>query len=97
MQAHPNSDGRALGPVVRGESPLALHGGGERVLRAREYHEEGVPFCPDLPAMVFAERIAKDRAMRLEEIGIVRLQCGGQLRRPLDVAEQEGHSTGRQL
>ena len=28
VQAHPNSDGRALGPVVRGQFPLALDGGG---------------------------------------------------------------------
>ena len=97
VQAHPNPDGRALGPVVRGESPLALDGGGERVLWACEYREEGVTFRPDLSATVFAVRIAEDRALRLQEVGIVRPQCGGQLRRPLDVAEQEGHSSGRQL
>ena len=73
MQTDPHPDRRALGPVVRGESPLALDRGGERVLWAREYDEEGVTFCPDLSTTVLAERIAEDRAMRLEEVGIFRL------------------------
>ena len=50
----------------------------------------------DLATMMPGPGIAQDRAVRQKDIGIVRSPFGRQLRRPLDVAETEGHRSGRQ-
>jgi hypothetical protein len=55
VQAHPHLHVGVVGPLVLREGSLPCNRGGDRVLRTRKRHEEGIPLCVDLTAVVFGE------------------------------------------
>lgn len=64
----------------------------------RKGDEEGVPLRVDLDAAVGVERLAQDAAMLAECLRVVLgTQLVEQLRRPLDVGEEEGDGSGRKV
>jgi hypothetical protein len=82
--------------------------GGERLLgrcrraqrtgRGGKGDEEGIPLRVDLDAAVDAERGAQDAAVLRERLGVgFGAQLVQQLRRALDVGEDEGDGSGREL
>ncbi len=90
VQAHAHAQLGALGPVVRRERALTVRGRGGRVARAGEDVEEGVALRVDLLAAVRGERLAEEALVRLEHAAVAVAQLFQQLRRSLDVGEEEG-------
>ena len=64
VQAHPDADVGAVGPVVLRVRALRLDGCGDRVAGAREGEEERVALRVDLDAAVLREALAHQPAVR---------------------------------
>jgi hypothetical protein len=66
--------------------------------RGREGNEEGVTLGVDLDAAVTDEGLAKDPSVFFQSLRVrVRTEVVQELRRTLDVGEQEGDSPGREI
>lgn len=55
MQAHPDPDSDATGPVMAGKRALARHAAADRVTSRLEHHEETVALSSHLPAAASGE------------------------------------------
>jgi len=91
VDAHANAD-RPLD-----ECGLRLTGRYERVSRPREGDEEGVALSVDLDAAAPLERLAQRPSVIGERIRVGVAQLVEQLRRALDVGEEEGDGARREL
>ena len=76
---------------------LSLDGGEHRILRACKRDEEGVALRVDLVAAVRRERGAKQPSVVGEHVGVAVAKLLDEPRRALDVGEEEGDGSGRQL
>ena len=76
---------------------LALLRGGQRITRARERNEERVALRVDLDPVVRGERCTKRAAMLAERVGVAVTELVQQLRRALDVGEEEGDGSAGKL
>ena len=90
MDPHPNADRAA-------EGSLRLARGLERVRGPGEGDEEGVALRVDLDPTVPREGPAQDLPMRSERVCIRVAELAEQLRRALDVGEEEGDGAGGEL
>jgi len=97
MNAHPDPDGRVGRPLMAGQRPLDLQRAQDRLLRARERHEErvtlGVNFVTGLPgngrpdqAPVIGQNLDVLLPQRLDQPG-----------RTFDIGEQEGNRAAREV
>ena len=69
---------------------LRLDGRGDGVSRAREHEEEGVALRVDLDPVARRERVADDSPVRRQHLAVVVAEALEELRRVLDVGEDEG-------
>src|SRR5690606_35880640 len=89
-----HADGLAGRPCVRGEGALDGGRGGHGVRRPLEGDEEPVAGRVHLGAAVGGQRLADDPVVRREGVGVGGPEPLEQLRRALDVAEEEGDGAG---
>ena len=97
VEAHPDPQRGARGPVVGGQAPLGGHRGLHALHRASEGREERVSLRADLDPAPLVDGPAKDGGVIVEDL---RVQIADLLEQPggaLDVGEQEGDRPGRQL
>ena len=97
VQAHPDLDLDAFGPRVRVEVALGRHRGGESVLPTGEGDEERVALRVDLVTAVSRHGLADDALVLGKHFCVVRADLLEQLRRTLDVSEEEGDRPARKL
>jgi hypothetical protein len=95
VHAHANSNDRVVGEAGRSESMLRRGSRTDRLGRAVEDDEEGIALDPHLrPGR---ERGAESLRVRRKDLVItVRAELVQELRRALDVGEQEGDGPARQ-
>ena len=84
-------------PGVSGQVALGGHGSRDRVLRPPEGDEEGVPLRVDLPTPVRLEGRAQNPLVLGQHLPVAAGQLLEQLRRALDVGEEEGDGPRRNL
>ena len=93
---HPRVDPDADADRSFGEQLDALLGSCKRSGSRREREEEGIALRIDLDTAVGSERLAQDRAMLLEFLGVpLRPELVQQLRRAFDVCEEKGDGSRR--
>ena len=97
VEAHAHANGLSLRPGRGHMRALHLDSGGDRVAGAREDEEERVALRVDLDALACGERVANDPAMRRQNLGVPVAEALEKLRRALDVREDEGDRSLRQL
>ena len=91
VQPHSYLDGAAR------EGALAVAGSGDGVRGPRERNEEGVALGIDLDAVAFGDGRAKQPAVLVKCLRIVVTELVQELRRALDVGEEERDHTGREI
>ncbi len=91
VEPHPDADR----PI--GQASLCVHGRGGRVRSPRESHEERVTLCIDLDAVVGRTGRAHDPTMIVECGAVPVAELVQQRRRALDVREEKGHHSTREL
>jgi hypothetical protein len=94
VDAHADLHGRAGGPVVGGQAPLGGDGRPDRLRRAAEGHEEGVPVGADLDPAGGGDGPADDRRMLVVDRRVPVAEGLEQAGGALDVGEQERHGPG---
>ena len=91
VDAHPDAKVAVLGPRVVCEPELAGNGSRDGALGTAERDEERVALRVDLAAVVLCEGFAQDPAMVVEGLTVeLPPEELEQLRRALDVCEEEG-------
>ena len=80
-----------------GQAALGVHGRGSRVRRPRERHEERITLGVDLDTVVVGTSRADDPALIVECVAVPVAELVQQPRRPLDVREEKGHHSTREL
>ena len=95
VQAHANPYVGASRPLVLGERALSRDCRGHRLARPRERVEERVSLGVDLAPARCAERLAEDPPVVGDHRAVLVAEVLEQLRRALDVSEQEGDGPGR--
>ena len=96
VQSHAHADGLPVGPVRGRMCALCFDRSRNGISRAREGEEECVSLGIDLDAVVATERATNDSSVRGQDFGIPVAEPLEQLRRVLDVGEDERHRSGRQ-
>src|SRR5262249_9717252 len=84
-----------LRPLVRGERALRGECGQRRVLRPAEGDEERVALCADPFAARLLEGRAQESVVIPEDVAPAVAEGPGEVRRALDVADQEGEGAAR--
>jgi hypothetical protein len=97
VDADADPDFLILGPAVIRQRALGCEGRREGVPRPPERDEEGVALGVDLVAAGLLEGVAKESLMVGEERSIVVAESPQQPRGTLDVAEEKGDRSGREL
>lgn len=97
MDPHPDPEGKTAEPRVSRKSALRVRGRSHGVLRATEGDEERVALGPDLDAAVLLDGGAYQPMMLLERLGVSVAELLQEPRRPLDIGEEEGDRSGREL
>ena len=97
MDTHSHPQRQSLRPRVIGQGALSSNRRLNRLPCARENQERGVAFHVDYPPAVCIGCPSQNRPMRLERIPVPGAECFQKMRRTLDVAEQEGDSSAREL
>jgi hypothetical protein len=87
----------AFGPSLKHEAALDGDCSRNRALSSWEDSEERIALGTDLHAVLRGERVTDDLSMALQDIGIGISKGLEQARRPLDVAEEEGHRPRRSV
>ena len=90
VETHADADRAARRPRVLGERTLSGGRSRDGVRRARECDEERIALGVDLVAVVGAERLPEEAAVRLEQLVVTVTRLVQQARGALDVGEQEG-------
>ncbi len=91
VETHSRLDGAAC------EGALAVTGSGDGVRGPREGDEEGIALGIDLDAVVLGDGRAKQPAVLVKRLCIVVTELVQELRRALDVGEEERNYTGREI
>jgi hypothetical protein len=98
VEAHAHSNVGLPRPLRLGEGALRGARRANRLARIPKHREERVPLPVDVEAAVVGEGLLEERLVPAEQLGVPlvaeRLQ---QLRRPLDVADEEGERAREQL
>jgi hypothetical protein len=81
----------------RDESALGIGRGSDGIRGSGESDEEGIALRVDLDSAVLGERVSQDAPLLGEDVRIRVTELMEQLRRALDVGEEEGDCAGRQL
>ena len=98
VQPHPHLDDRAVRPLLRHQAPLSGDRGLERGARAAEDREERVALPVDLDPARLLEREPEHLVVEAEHLPVLlAAELLQELRRALDVAEQEGDGSGRKV
>ena len=97
VDAHPDPDRLALGPVVCRERALPGRRPLDGVMCTREREEERVALRVVLDAAVRGERLAQQAPVRGEGVVVADAEESREPRRPLDVREEERDRPLRQL
>ena len=97
MQAHADADGLAARPPRLGVDTLRLDGGRDRVARTWEDEEERVALRVDLDPVEGRERVADHHPVHGQHLVVAVVESLEELRRLLDVREDEGDRSTRQL
>ncbi len=97
VQSHAHADDLSAWPVRGRMRTLCFYRRGHGVSCAREGEEECVSLGIDLDAVVGTESATSDSSMRGQDVGILVAEPLEQLRRVLDVGEEERHRPSRQL
>src|SRR6266540_620999 len=97
VETHPDANLHSVAPRVRGERPLRCNGGRDGVPRTAEGDEKGVSLRVDLDAAALGERRPKKTAMFGKHVAVVLPQPFDELGRAIDVREEKGDGSGRQL
>ena len=90
VQSDPHADVDLAGPRLRCVCALRLDGRGDGVSRTREHEEEGVALRVDLDPVASRERVTDDPPVRGQHLAVVVAEALEELRRVLDVGEDEG-------
>ena len=90
VQPDPHADVDLARPRLRCVRALRLDGSGDGISRAREDEEEGVALRVDLDPVASSERVADDPPVRRQHLAVVVAEALEELRRVLDVREDEG-------
>lgn len=96
METHADGNRNVARPGIVGRRTLSADAGRDRIGRAGEGDEEGIALRIHLRAAALGERSAKQTAMRSEHLPIALLQPLYQLRRAVDVGEEERDGSGGQ-
>ena len=96
METHAHQHLNPLRPFVRRERALALDDCGDRVLRPRKGHEEGIALRVDLAAVMRLEGRAQKPAVLREHVPVRFAELFDQPRRALDIREQKSDRAGRE-
>src|SRR5439155_14492949 len=89
MHPHSHAHLDPAGPFVRGERELSLEGGGGRLACVLEDDKELVAaMIDDVPACL-RNRIAQQATVVVEQLGVVVAELSHELRRALDIGENE--------
>ncbi len=92
MEAHPDAD------RAGGQRLLRLARGLNRLRRAREGVEEGIPLRIDLHAAAGREHLSQQAPVLCQRLGVrLRAELVQELGRPLDVGEEKGDGAGGEL
>jgi len=90
VEAHADADGRPVRPLRRREGALSGARRAYGLARLPKDREERVSLAIDVEAAVVGERLLEERLVPREQLGVAlvaeRLE---ELRRPLDVADEE--------
>ena len=98
VEAHAYLDRRVAGPLGRPEGVLSRRRGRNGALRARKGSEEGVALAVDHHATVIADRPCEEPTMVRHDLAeALAPERAQQCCRPLDVCEQEGDRSRREL
>ena len=90
MQPDPYADLDLAGPRLSGMRALRIDGSGDGVTRTREHEEEGVTLRVDLDPVACREGVADNSPVRHQHVAVVVAEALEELRRVLDVGEDEG-------
>ena len=90
VQPDPYADLDLARPRLSGMRALRLDGSGDGVSRTREHEEEGVTLRVDLDPVACREGVADDSPVRRQHVAVVVAEALEELRRVLDVGEDEG-------
>ena len=98
VEAHAHANDGVVGPGLGGEALLGGDRSRDRSGSAREDDEEAIPLGRHLHPAARREALTQDLLVAFEDRRPALVtERGGQLRRPLDVREQEGQRPGRQV
>jgi len=96
VNAHPNLDGLAMGPLRGGELALHLYAGGNAFAWRRENRKEGIARGSVLAAVVLGQCLANDVVVGRQDVGVLLVTdstqegCGA-----FDIGIQEGQGLHR--
>ena len=96
VEAHPDADVDAVGPLLRCVRALRFDGCGDRIAGARKGEEERVALRVDLDAAVLCEALAHQPPVRRQDIVEALAELLEERRRPLDITEDEGDGAARE-
>jgi hypothetical protein len=97
VQAHPHLDLHVVRPRVGEKRQLPLHGGEERLTRARKSDEEGVALGIYFVAAMGGEGGPEQTLMLAEHLRIALTKLLEKPCRPLDIGEEERDRAARQI
>jgi hypothetical protein len=97
VKAHPDPKTGPVVSQVSSQPSLGGHGGLDGSGRAGKHHEERVPFRTHLDPVAPSDGPADDGGMLVAEAGVPIAELLEQPGGPLDVGEQEGDRSGREL
>jgi hypothetical protein len=80
-----------------GQGSLRVDGGGEGPAGRGKHGEEGVAFRPDLGPAAVGDRLTQHSAVPVDHIPKLLPETLEEQSRPLDVGEQEGDDSDRQI
>ena len=97
VKSDPHPDLLLVRPGVTGQGPLGLDGGGHRLGRGGEHHEERVALRRHLHTAPPGERFPEEPLVILQDSGIPVAQAIEEPGAPLDVGEHEGDRSGGKI
>ena len=97
VDAHPDLDMRAVRPVTACKSTLSLDRGQHGLVHTREGDEESVALSIDLMAAVVRKSLTEKFVVRRQQVRVRASRLPEKPSGPLDVGEEEGDCTARQV
>src|SRR5260370_34067096 len=97
MQTHTHSHCYAFWPGMSGESTLGSHCCHDSLSGANKNDEETIPLRIDFVTLILAKSRTQQFSTLDQHAGVALVQLLEQVRRPLDVSEEQCDSSRRQL